>query len=277
MSYEASEQYAKALKSGQKYLKNAQAQGNAPYPAVLDEIEAGYELAGRAELGLVNVPSELIVGTRSAGRVAALAGNFMPLLEADSEFAAKWMRLCDAHTEEGIRDPILAFEFLGKFYVQEGNKRVSVLRSYDAPSIPAMVTRILPARSEDPEIKRYYEFLQFYALSGLYGLSFEKLGSYARLQAALGMEEDHVWTEDERRSFRSGFYHRFYSQRRSIPSGTNMGETSRRTSAPTGTSSSVRSTVVWVVPTRPMTRAFLPSMVTKVLLRRNRRSRSLAQ
>lgn len=205
MSYEASEQYAKALKSGQKYVKTALAQGNAPYPAVLDEIEAGYELAGRAELGLVNVPSELIVGTRSAGRVAALAGNFMPLLEADSEFAAKWMRLCDAHTEEGIRDPILAFEFLGKFYVQEGNKRVSVLRSYDAPSIPAMVTRILPARSEDPEIKRYYEFLQFYTLSGLYGLSFEKLGSYARLQAALGMEEDHVWTEDERRSFRSGF------------------------------------------------------------------------
>ena len=205
MSYEVADQYLKALKSGQKYLKTAQAQGLSPYPAVLDEVEAGYELAGRAELGLITIPAELIVGTRSAGRTAALAGNFMPLLEPDSEFAAKWMRLCEAHMEEGIRDPILAFEFLGKFYVQEGNKRVSVLRSYDAPTVLANVIRILPARSEDPEIKRYYEFLQFYNLSGLYGLSFEKPGGFARLQAALGMAEDHIWTEEERRSFRSGF------------------------------------------------------------------------
>lgn len=205
MAYEAVEQYAKALKSGQKYLKNALAQGVSPYPPVLDEIEAGYELAGRVELGLMNVPAELIVGTRSAGRTAALAGNFMPLLEADTEFGTKWMRLCEAHTEEGIRDPIKAYEFLGKFYVEEGNKRVSVLKSYDAPTVLANVVRILPARSEEPEIKRYYEFLQFYKLSGVYGLSFEKPGGFARLQAALGMTEDHVWTEEERRSFRSGF------------------------------------------------------------------------
>ncbi len=205
MSYEASEQYAKALKSGQKYLKNAQAQGLDPYPAVLDEIEAGYEIAGRVELGLVNIPTELIVGTRSAGRTAALAGNFMPLLDPDTEFGTKWIRLCEAHAEEGIRDPILAYEFLGKFYVQEGNKRVSVLKSYDAPTVAAKVIRVLPARSEEPEIKLYYEFLQFYNLAGLYGLSMEKPGDYAKLLAALGMGEDHVWTEDERRSFRSGF------------------------------------------------------------------------
>lgn len=205
MNFEANEQYAKALKSGQKYLKTALAQGTPPYPAVLDEIEAPYEIAGRVELGLLHIPAELIVGTRSAGRTAALAGNFMPLLEPDTEFAGKWIHLCEAHLEEGIRDPILAYEFLGKFYVQEGNKRVSVLRSYDAPTVGANVIRILPARSEAPEIKRYYEFLHFYELSGLYGLSFEKPGAYARLQAALGMDEDHLWTEEERRSFRSGF------------------------------------------------------------------------
>ena len=205
MSYEASEQYAKALKNGQKYVKNAASQGLSPYPAVLDEIEANYEIAGRVELGVLNIPAELIVGTRSAGRTAALAGNFMPLLDPDSEFAVKWIRLCDAHMEEGIRDPIQAYEFLGRFYVQEGNKRVSVLKSYDAPTVAANVTRVLPVRTEDPEIQRYYEFLQFYSLSGLYGLSFEKSGGFARLQAALGMGEDHVWTEEDRRSFRSGF------------------------------------------------------------------------
>ena len=205
MTYEASEQYAKALKSGQKYQKTALAQGASPYPAVLDEVESHYSIAGSVELGLLQIPTELIVGTRSAGRTAALAGNFMPLLEPDTEFGVKWIHLCQAHLDEGIRDPIQAFEFLGKFYVQEGNKRVSVLKSYDAPTVAANVTRVLPARSEEPEIQRYYEFLQFYNCSGLYGLSFDKPGGFARLQAALGMEEDHVWTEGERRSFRSGF------------------------------------------------------------------------
>ena len=80
-----------------------------------------------------------------------------------------------------------------------------MLKSFDAPTVAANVIRVLPARSEDPEIKLYYEFLQFYNLSGMYGLNMEKSGSYAKLQAALGMKEDHIWTEDERRSFRSGF------------------------------------------------------------------------
>ena len=205
MSYEAIEQYNKALKSGQKYLKNALAQNLDPYPAVLDKVQANYELAGRQELGVMNIPAELIVGTVSEGRTAALAGNFMPLLEPDTEFGTKWIRLCEAHAEEGIRDPILAYEFLGKFYVQEGNKRVSVLKSYDAPTVAANVIRVLPRHTEDPEIQRYYEFLQFFSLSGLYGLHFDKPGGFAKLQAALGMAEDHVWTEEERRSFRSGF------------------------------------------------------------------------
>ena len=158
------------------------------------------------DLGVLHIPVELIVGTRSSGRTAALAGNFMPLLDPDSEFAAKWIRLCEAHLAEGIRDPIKVFEFLGKFYIQEGNKRVSVLKSYDAPTVAANVIRVLPARSERPEILRYYEFLQFYNLSGVYGLDFEKAGGFGKLQAALGMTEDHVWTEEERRSFRSGFF-----------------------------------------------------------------------
>ena len=205
MSYEAAEQYAKALKSGQKYVKNAQSQGLSPYPAVLDEIQENYEISGQVELGLLNIPTELIVGTRSAGRTAALAGNFMPLLDPDSEFATKWIRLCEAHTEEGIRDPIKAYEFLGKFYVQEGNKRVSVLRSFDAPTVAANVIRIVPARSEDPEIKLYYEFMDFFKLAGIYSVHFDRPGGYAKLQAALGVPEDHVWTEEERRSFRSGY------------------------------------------------------------------------
>ncbi len=208
MSQEALEQYAKALKSGQKYYKTAESQGLDPYPAVLDNLLEEQTIVRQEELGLVNIPSELIVGTKSAGRMAALAGNFMPLLGAESEFGMKWISLCDAHlSDEGIRDPIKCFEYMGSFYVQEGNKRASVLKSFGAPSVPGLVTRMIPAPGEEPEIRAYYEFLDFYRLSGQYSVSFRKPGAYARLQAALGMEPDHVWTEDERRSFRAGFTH----------------------------------------------------------------------
>ena len=208
MSQAALEQYVKALKSGQKYYKTAESQGLDPYPAVLDNLLEEQTIVRQEELGLVNIPSELIVGTKSAGRMAALAGNFMPLLGAESEFGMKWISLCDAHlSDEGIRDPIKCFEYLGSFYVQEGNKRASVLKSFGAPSVPGLVTRMIPAPSEEPEIRAYYEFLDFYRLSGQYSVSFRKPGAYARLQAALGMEPDHVWTEDERRSFRAGFTH----------------------------------------------------------------------
>ena len=206
MSQEALEQYAAALKSGQKYAKTAESLGQSPYPPVLDTLLETVKIVRQEELGHVDIPAELIVGTKTAGRMAALAGNFMPLLGTDSEFASKWLALCDAHLgDTGIRDPIRCFEYLGRFYVQEGNKRVSVFKSFDAPTIPGLVTRLVPEESDDEERQIYDEFMAFHRLSGLYGLEFRKKGGYARLQAALGMEPDHVWTEEERRRFRAGY------------------------------------------------------------------------
>ncbi len=207
-STEAFMQYSAALKAGQKYYRDAIARSTYPYPLVLDEILDEHTISAREDLGTINIPSDLIVGTKSAGRSAALAGNFMPLLDEGSEFCAKWLNLCRAHlSDEGIRDPIQCFEYLGHFYVQEGNKRVSVLMSYGAPTIPANVTRLVPAYSSDPEIRIYYEFMQFYAVTGMYGVSFRHLGGYPRLLAALGTEEKHVWTDWERKSFSAGFSH----------------------------------------------------------------------
>ena len=206
MSNEAFLQYAAALKAGQRYSKAAFSRGEPPYPAVLDDLTRDVSLSGQVDLGLVDVPAELIVGTKSAGRTSALAGNFMPLLGEGTEFAIKWTALCDAHLSEGIRDPIKCFEYFGRFYVQEGNKRVSVLKSYGAPTIPALVTRVLPMYTDDPKTQLYYEFTAFYALSRLYGVECRRSGDYARLQAALGFEPEHVWTEDERRRFSSGFF-----------------------------------------------------------------------
>lgn len=203
---QAREQYLNALKQGQKYYKSCLSSGKYPYPQALDDIFDESNAAGQMELGLVDIPTEQIVGTKGRGRGSSFAGNFMPLLEPDTEFGVKWITLCTAHlSDEGIHDPIRCFEFMGRFYVQEGNKRVSVLKSYDAPSIPGLVTRIIPAWSEEPKVQAYYEFMDFYRLSGTYQLHFPRPGGYARLQAALGFENDHVWTIDERRHFLSGF------------------------------------------------------------------------
>ena len=163
---EAKAQYTAALKAGQKCYREAVLKGRYPYPQVLDEILDEHLAAGRAELGLIDIPMDRIVGTKCKGRRNAFAADFMPLLPIESEFAAKWIALCDADLgPEGIRDPIRCYEYLGRFYVQEGNKRVSVLKSFDAPTIPGQVTRIIPAWSEDREIQLYYEFMDFYRLS----------------------------------------------------------------------------------------------------------------
>ena len=203
---EAITKYNEALKRGQKYCRDAVNAGRHPYPPVLDDMISEADVAGQADLGVINIPSALIAGTKSAGRTSAFSGNFMPLLSPDSEFAAKWISLCSAHLgEEGIRDPIKCYEYMGRFYVQEGNKRTSVLLSYGAPGIPGSVTRLIPAYSEDEDIKIYYEFMRFYALAGIYGVTFRRCGGYEKLLAALGMDADHEWTAWERRSFSAGF------------------------------------------------------------------------
>ena len=151
---EAAEQYAIALKAGQKCRKECLIQGKYPYPQVLDEIFDESMAAGRVELGTINIPTEHIVGTKTGGRQNAFAANFMPLLGEGTEFAHKWISLCETNlSDEGIRDPIRCCEYMGRFYVQEGNKRVSVLKSFGAPSIPAVVTRIIPAWSQEHEVR----------------------------------------------------------------------------------------------------------------------------
>ena len=205
----AMEEYALALKLAQKESRELQAAGKSPHPAVLDELLSDTGTETVVSIGLVDIPTERIVGTKSAGRITAFTATFRPLLDAKTEFGIKWINLCDAHLgDTGITDPIECYEYLGNFYVQEGNKRVSVLRHFDAPRIPGNVRRVMPPRSEDPRIKAYYEFLDFYKLTKLYTIQFRSPGDYARLLSAMGKYSDEVWTEEERRTFNS-YYHYF--------------------------------------------------------------------
>ena len=172
---EATEEYGLAYKLGQKEYKELISADKDPHPAVLDEILEGKNAEQTQEVGLVEIPAERIVGTKSAGRITAFSASFLPLLSSDSEFGRKWISLCADHLSDvGIREPIMCYEYLGNFYVQEGNKRVSVLRYFGAPRIPGTVKRILPEKRDDPRIVAYYEFLDFYKTSGIYTVQFRR-------------------------------------------------------------------------------------------------------
>lgn len=203
--------YEKAYKSGRKNYQFKVLQQKKPTLQVLDDILPPKGSYSEVPLGLVNIPIDQIVGTKTNARSNAFASNFMPILDADTEFAHKWISLSDSHLEEGIRDPIKAYEFMNKFYVEEGNKRVSVLKYFDVDSIPGYVTRIIPKRTDDLENKIYYEFLDFYNLTKINYIYFTKEGSFEKLIELVGKKPGEPWTEDDCIDFRS-IYYRFSSQ-----------------------------------------------------------------
>ena len=212
---EAKEEYIAAQRRGQKESKEAVAAGRSPHPAVLDDI-LGDSANSVQDIGLMEIPSERIVGTRSAGRITTFSPSFLPLAKPGTEFAMKWTNLCMAHLGEvGIRDPITCYEYLGNFYVEEGNKRVSVLRHFGAARVAASVRRVLPQRSEEPRVRAYYEFLEFYKGAKLYTVQFRRPGDYAQLLAYLGKEPGEPWTDDERRTF-SAYFHYFQNAYESL-------------------------------------------------------------
>lgn len=203
---EAFDEYARALRAGQREYKELISAGKEPYPAVLDDILTDISTEATQNVGLVEIPTDQIIGTKSAGRISAFTASFLPLLDADSEFANKWVALCLANlSDEGIREPIVCYEYLGNFYVQEGNKRVSVLKHFGAARIPGNVTRVLPKQDGSPRVKAYNEFLDFYKASGIYTVQFQRPGDYGKLLSVLGKEPGEGWTERERLTFTAYF------------------------------------------------------------------------
>ncbi len=204
----AYEEYLKAQKSGLKAYKASAAHGKYPYLPVLDEILSHAEIEGEVKLGIEEISLNQVVGTSTYGRTQAFASNFMPLLDYGSEFSTKWANLAIAQVEEGIHDPITVYEYMNKYYVVEGNKRVSVLKYFQAPKIRAEVIRKIPKRTDDTENRIYYEFMDFYKFSRINYVQFTKTGSYPRLLEAIGKNPAEIWTEDECRDF-AGLYSEF--------------------------------------------------------------------
>ena len=198
--------YKEALKQGKKEYRACISKGEYPYLPVLDEILADRLPGGERDLGITQIPTEFIAGTKTSGRASVFARNFMPLAKENSEFADKWQRLCSSHLEEGIREPIKAYEYLNRYYVEEGNKRVSVLKFFDSVSISAHVIRIPPSQNDSAELAMYQELTDFYRLSGVNFIEFSKPGSCQRLQKLLGRSAGIDWTPEETSAFTAAYY-----------------------------------------------------------------------
>lgn len=199
-------EYSAALKQGRRSYQAALTKGTYPYLPVLDDILSYTETAAPINLGLIDIPLSKIVGTKTFGRTNAFANNFMPLLPEGSEFGAKWASLYDHQVRDGIRDPIKVYEFMNQFYVEEGNKRVSVMKFLQTYSIPGTVTRLIPRRTDDKGNRLYYEFLDFYEVSQSYDVCFTKEGSYKKLLKLMGKKESQQWDAEEKLTFHSACY-----------------------------------------------------------------------
>lgn len=202
----AANDYIAALKQGRKGYQSALTKGEYPYLPALDDILSYTEVASIENLGLIDIPLSKIIGTKTAGRTNAFANNFMPLLPEESEFGMKWASLYDHQVSDGIRDPIVAYEFMNQFYVQEGNKRVSVMKYLQTYSIAASVTRLVPKKTDDKENRLYFEFLDFYEVSRSYDVCFTREGSYKKLLKLMGKKEDEVWSDDDRMNLHFACY-----------------------------------------------------------------------
>lgn len=204
----SSEDYFQAQKKGLRLTHALQARGEDPTLPVLSELVPELNRLTQVPLGLIQISLDQIAGTATRGRTTAFARNFMPLLDADSEFALKWSILYDDVVENGLREPVLAYEYYNRFYIIEGNKRVSVMRTLDAVTIEANVTRILPEPEDSERYRVYQEFLRFFADSGINFIYFAREGGFERLYAMLGKQPGEKWTADEISDLES-CYHRF--------------------------------------------------------------------
>lgn len=198
-------EYTEALKLGKREYKSCVARGRFPYLPVLDEILSHVEIQTEQPLGQIQIPLEFVVGTSTAGRTVSFAANFMPILDVGTEFSLKWANLSEAQINEGIRDPIVAYEYMNRYYVVEGNKRVSVLKYFNADSVSAIVTRKLPVYSEEEDVKIYYELMKFNEITGLNSIEFSKLGK-AEMLLKLMNKTTH-WDDETRKDFKKVLFH----------------------------------------------------------------------
>ena len=174
--------YEQAYKSGKQAWNQKLLKGESGYLRDLDSMIQPGDIAAEFPLGLVEIPMNKIVGTYTHTRSISFADNYMPIMPNKSEFASKWMYLYDYHIEKGIADPIKVYEYFNRFFVIEGNKRVSVLKFVNGTTINGQVIRLIPKRDPNNKLNTiYYEFMNFYKQTHINTIWFSEVGRFTEL------------------------------------------------------------------------------------------------
>ncbi|NLX82885.1 MAG: BMP family ABC transporter substrate-binding protein [Clostridiales bacterium] len=159
---EARNEYARALKAGQREYSAHTARSERGILPSLDELTNQSRIVAYMKQPQREISLSRVVGTYTSARANSFAPNYMPLHQESSEFAAKWINLCAIHMEEGLRDAVQVYEYLWNYYVIEGNKRVSILKHFESPAIRADITRVVPQLDDrDPDTAVYYAYLHY--------------------------------------------------------------------------------------------------------------------
>lgn len=193
------EAHALAMRCQTKAMKYKLASNPVVLNSLLEDRKSSYRL----DLGTMDIPTNLIVGVADMNEFTALyTKEFLPISIPQSEFADQWRDIYYQYSRGcDLEGQIQCYEYLGKFYVVDGLKRVSVLKFLKTPTVRSQVIRIMPSRKDSKVIDQYYDFLRHFQLTGLYQLQFTQKGYFEKLQKALGYAPGHQWTDGDRTSF----------------------------------------------------------------------------
>jgi hypothetical protein len=208
------ELYNDARSRGKKEYNRRKARGKSGHLTSLDGLIKDIDIMTTMDLGEMEIPLKKIKGTYSNFRRMTFSKGFMPLENSQSEFASKWIALCEAHLDEGIREPIKVYEYMNFFYIIEGNKRVSVLKYFEASAIRAHILRLVPKyEADDKDVRLYYRFIAFHKHTQLNQLWLSNEQEYDELETALeSYNPDTRFYNDKYRHF----YHEIYLPFRKI-------------------------------------------------------------
>ena len=209
MRFEAEiwERYSISQNKAKRAVRKAAANGMESTLPLMESVLDENKIVNKVELGEVNIPVNQIVGVVSNEDQEYYSADFLPLPSVESGFAEKWTRIYMEHlTDRGLEEPIRCYEYLGKFYVIDGKKRVSVLKADGTIMVRAYVTRIMPEKTEDDRVRSYYEFVDSFEKTGLYQIAFTQPGKTDAFLNAIGYKPDYVWTDSDRYGFIFNWY-----------------------------------------------------------------------
>ena len=86
-------EYQAALKLGRRTVPGSSFNGKIPYLPVLDEILEGKDIVAEVSLGVMDIPLDKIVGTKTTGRNHCFFQSVYASSSEKSEFGAKWSML----------------------------------------------------------------------------------------------------------------------------------------------------------------------------------------